>query len=58
MDAFKELHKGDQNLAIGFMNGLAAKYDHKADAKENVSYKCSVPQKTNKKIFLRERSCA
>lgn len=37
LEAFKELHKDDQILAIGYMKGLAAKYDHEAEVKENVS---------------------
>ena len=37
LNTFNELSKDDQNLAIGFMKGLAAKYDHEAEAKENAS---------------------
>lgn len=37
LKTFKELHKDDQILAIGYMQGLAAKYDHEAEAKENAS---------------------
>lgn len=37
LEAFNDLYGDDQTLAIGFMKGLAAKYDHEAEAKENVS---------------------
>ena len=37
LEAFKELHKDDRILAIGYMKGLAAKYDHEVEAKENAS---------------------